>query len=286
MAISHAIEGTVILSGSEESRLCAGDCTAARRFFAAPQNDVPRDFAVLLHGRGERLPLVPRRGTLQISNLQISNSIVPMTVQPLSKTVPELMAPAGDWDCAARRSKTGLTRSTSAFRAVSTLGPRGQLWPGRIARIDDVPPHSRRQRLPDAQHARLRRRTRGGRAAARVAIAAGVDAVLVQDVGLLRLLGRLCPELPLHASTQMTLEQRRVHPRGRVAGRAKGRAAARAFHRPDRRHPPANGNRSWKRSSTAPFASAIPANASPVCRWAAAAPIAANAPSPAACRTR
>ncbi len=41
--------------------------------------------------------------------------------------------------------------------------------------------------------------------AARVAIAAGVDAVLVQDVGLLRLLGRLCPELPLHASTQMTL---------------------------------------------------------------------------------
>ena len=40
--------------------------------------------------------------------------------------------------------------------------------------------------------------------AARVAIAAGIDAVLVQDLGLLRLLGRLCPELPLHASTQMT----------------------------------------------------------------------------------
>ena len=31
---------------------------------------------------------------------------------------------------------------------------------------------------------------------ARVAIAAGIDAVLVQDLGLLRLLGRLCPELP------------------------------------------------------------------------------------------
>ena len=39
----------------------------------------------------------------------------------------------------------------------------------------------------------------------RPAVAAGVDAVLVQDLGLLRLLHRLCPELPLHASTQMTL---------------------------------------------------------------------------------
>jgi putative protease len=40
---------------------------------------------------------------------------------------------------------------------------------------------------------------------ARQIAAAGVDAVLVQDIGLLRLLHRLCPELPLHASTQMTL---------------------------------------------------------------------------------
>ncbi len=40
---------------------------------------------------------------------------------------------------------------------------------------------------------------------ARRVAAAGVDAVLVQDLGLLRLLNRLCPGLPLHASTQMTL---------------------------------------------------------------------------------
>ena len=35
--------------------------------------------------------------------------------------------------------------------------------------------------------------------------AAGVDAVLVQDVGAARLLREVCPRLPLHASTQMTL---------------------------------------------------------------------------------
>ncbi len=35
--------------------------------------------------------------------------------------------------------------------------------------------------------------------------AAGVDAVLVQDLGLVRLIRQVCPDLPIHASTQMTL---------------------------------------------------------------------------------
>ena len=34
--------------------------------------------------------------------------------------------------------------------------------------------------------------------------AAGVDAVLVQDLGLVRLIREICPDLPIHASTQMT----------------------------------------------------------------------------------
>ncbi len=34
---------------------------------------------------------------------------------------------------------------------------------------------------------------------------AGVDAVLVQDLGLVRLIRAVCPDLPIHASTQMTL---------------------------------------------------------------------------------
>src|SRR5207237_5862412 len=35
--------------------------------------------------------------------------------------------------------------------------------------------------------------------------AAGVDAVLVQDLGLVRVIRAVCPDLPIHASTQMTL---------------------------------------------------------------------------------
>ncbi len=52
----------------------------------------------------------------------------------------------------------------------------------------------------------------------RLAVDAGIDAVLVQDLGLLRLIHRLCPELPLHASTQMTLSSaeniREIEPLG------------------------------------------------------------------------
>ncbi len=40
---------------------------------------------------------------------------------------------------------------------------------------------------------------------AKQAISAGADAIIVQDIGALSLLKRLCPKIPLHASTQMTL---------------------------------------------------------------------------------
>ena len=43
----------------------------------------------------------------------------------------------------------------------------------------------------------------------RACAAAGVDAVIVQDLGLVRLARRLAPSLPVHASTQMTLTEPR-----------------------------------------------------------------------------
>ena len=39
----------------------------------------------------------------------------------------------------------------------------------------------------------------------RALIAADVDAVIVQDVGICRLIRRLSPDFPIHASTQMTI---------------------------------------------------------------------------------
>src|SRR5258708_15853548 len=40
-------------------------------------------------------------------------------------------------------------------------------------------------------------------------IAAGADAVIVQDLGIVRLIKRLAPDFPVHGSTQMTLTEPR-----------------------------------------------------------------------------
>jgi U32 family peptidase len=128
-----------------------------------------------------------------------------MTDHP-STRVPELMAPAGDWDCAraavengadaiyfglqggfnarARAANFSPTELPDLMTYLRTRGVKGYLTLNTLVFGDE---------LEEAERA------------ARVAIEAGIDAVLVQDLGLLRLLGRLCPELPLHASTQMTL---------------------------------------------------------------------------------
>jgi putative protease len=129
-----------------------------------------------------------------------------MPAQPPYLRIPELMAPAGDWDCVraavengadavyfglqggfnarVRAANFGQAELPELMAFLRARGVKGYLTLNTLIFADE---------LEEAERI------------ARVAIAAGIDAVLVQDLGLLRLLGRLCPELPLHASTQMTL---------------------------------------------------------------------------------
>ena len=202
-------------------------------------------------------------------------------------TAPELMAPAGDWDCA----KAAVANGADAVY----FGLQGGLN-ARARAVNFTPAE-----LPELMAFLRVRGVKGyltlntlvfgdeleeAERVVRLAVAAGVDAVLVQDLGLLRLIGRLCPELPLHASTQMTLSSAECIDEAAVAGRAAGGAAAGTLHRPDRRHPPPNRASNWRPSSTAPCASATPANAWPAWPSAGGAATAASAPSPAGCPTR
>jgi U32 family peptidase len=129
-----------------------------------------------------------------------------MIPPPLARRAPELMAPAGDWDCAraavengadavyfglrdgfnarARAANFSLAELPELMTLLRTRGVKGYLTLNTLVFGDELD---------------------GVEQVARAAIAAGIDAILVQDLGLLRLLNRLCPELPLHASTQMTL---------------------------------------------------------------------------------
>jgi putative protease len=116
------------------------------------------------------------------------------------------MAPAGDWDCAraavengadavyfglqggfnarARAANFSLADLPELMTFLRTRGVKGYLTLNTLVFDDE---------LEQVEQT------------VRPAVAAGVDAILVQDLGLLRFLHRLCPDLPLHASTQMTL---------------------------------------------------------------------------------
>ncbi|MCX6938490.1 MAG: DUF3656 domain-containing protein [Verrucomicrobia bacterium] len=120
-------------------------------------------------------------------------------------TRPELLAPAGDWECARAAVENGadaiffgLERFNARMRAhnftVADLpelmaflhrrGVRGYVTFNTLVFTDE---------LADAAEY------------LRSIIASGVDAAIVQDVGICRLIRRLSPDFPIHGSTQMTV---------------------------------------------------------------------------------
>ena len=118
---------------------------------------------------------------------------------------PELLAPAGHWDCAKAAVENGadaiyfgLDRFNARMRAenfteadlpqlMAFLHRRGVK--GYVTLNTLIFP----QELREAEQY------------LRSIIAAGVDAVIVQDVGICRLIRQLSPDFPIHASTQMTI---------------------------------------------------------------------------------
>ena len=118
---------------------------------------------------------------------------------------PELLAPAGDWECAKAAVENGadaiyfgLDRFNARMRAhnftaadlprlmefLHRRGVRGYVTFNTLVFAAE---------LPDAEDY------------LRSIIAAGVDAAIVQDVGICRLIRAISPDFPIHASTQMTI---------------------------------------------------------------------------------
>lgn len=118
---------------------------------------------------------------------------------------PELLAPAGDWECAKAAVENGadaiyfgLAKFNARLRAhnfteaelpalmefLHRRGVKGYVAFNTLIFADE---------LADAERT------------LRAIIAAGVDAAIVQDVGICRLIRRLSPDFPIHASTQMSV---------------------------------------------------------------------------------
>jgi putative protease len=129
---------------------------------------------------------------------------LPDATQPTFQR-PELLAPAGNWDCAKAAVENGadaiyfgLERFNARMRAQNfTEAELPQLMQflhrrgvkGYVTLNTLVFP----KELAEAEQY------------LRTIIAAGVDAVIVQDVGICRLIRHLSPDFPIHASTQMTI---------------------------------------------------------------------------------
>lgn len=118
----------------------------------------------------------------------------------------ELLAPAGNWDCARAAVENGADAIYFGLDAGFNARARAANF-----HVDDLP------RLMEMLHRQavlgyvtlntlvFTDELESLEANVRSLAAAGVDAVLVQDLGVARLIRELCPTLHVHASTQMTL---------------------------------------------------------------------------------
>ena len=119
--------------------------------------------------------------------------------------LPELLAPAGDWDCAKAAVENG---ADAIYFGLEKFNARMRADNFTVA---DLP------KLLEFLH---RRGVKGcvtfntlifenemaeAETHLRAIIAAGLDAAIVQDVGICQLIRRLSPDFPIHASTQMTV---------------------------------------------------------------------------------
>ncbi len=122
------------------------------------------------------------------------------------RMIPELLAPAGDWDCVRAAIENGADAVYFGLDAGFNARARATNFT-----LDDMPRLMQTLHLRGLKgYATLNTLVFSDELAdfERVLTAvadAGVDAVLLQDVGAARLIRRLHPGLPLHASTQMTL---------------------------------------------------------------------------------
>ncbi|MCX6896515.1 MAG: U32 family peptidase, partial [Verrucomicrobia bacterium] len=120
-------------------------------------------------------------------------------------TLPELLAPAGDWDCVKAAVENG---ADAIYFGLEKFNARMRANNFTVA---DLP------KLMEFLHRRgvkgyvtfnilvFENEIADAENYLRTIIAAGVDAAIVQDVGICKLIRQLSPDFPIHASTQMTV---------------------------------------------------------------------------------
>ncbi|REK12747.1 MAG: U32 family peptidase [Planctomycetota bacterium] len=119
---------------------------------------------------------------------------------------PELLAPAGDLDCVRAAVENGA--DAVYFGLEAGFNARARATNLSLDVLDELMAFLHRRGVKGYVTLNtlvFADELAGVEEIVRRVAAAGVDAVLVQDLGLVRLVREVCPDLPIHASTQMTL---------------------------------------------------------------------------------
>jgi len=123
----------------------------------------------------------------------------------MSVETPELLAPAGNWDCVRAAVANG---ADAVFFGLPRFNARMRADNFSEAELPEVVRYCHRAGVRAYVTFNTLVFTQELDAAAetlRFISRSGVDAIIVQDVGLVRLAGHIVPDLRIHASTQMTL---------------------------------------------------------------------------------
>ena len=119
--------------------------------------------------------------------------------------LPELLAPAGDWDCARAAVENG---ADAIYFGLEKFNARMRAHNFTEADLPELMEFLRRRGVRGCVTLNtlvFENELADAEKYLRAMIAAGVDAVIVQDAGICRLIRRLSPDFPIHASTQMTI---------------------------------------------------------------------------------
>ncbi|MHC1765823.1 MAG: DUF3656 domain-containing protein [Verrucomicrobiia bacterium] len=133
------------------------------------------------------------------------------TLEPLTPEVaesgglPELLAPAGDWDCAKAAVENGADAIYFGLERFNARMRANNFCEADLPKLMEFLHRRGLKGYVTLNTLVFQNELAEAEQYLRSMITAGVDAVIVQDVGICRMIRSLSPDLPIHASTQMTI---------------------------------------------------------------------------------
>jgi len=117
----------------------------------------------------------------------------------------ELLAPAGDWECMRAAVANG---ANAIFFGVEKFNARARANNFKMAELPEIMRFLHRYGVKGFLTFNIlvfEDELRDARILVDACIEAGVDAVIVQDLGLVKMIREMSPDFPIHGSTQMTI---------------------------------------------------------------------------------